>query len=115
MYRRLRDIFKLKPVQDVANYEFYPGNTIDTDEKILQIIKSSVQTVWHASCTCAMGTMDNPMAVIDSNARVFGVKSLRVVDASSFPLLPPGHPQSAICKSVDSVLSFVLIKKVSNM
>jgi choline dehydrogenase len=38
------------------------------------------------------------MAVIDSKARVFGVKSLRVVDASSFPILPPGHPSSTICK-----------------
>jgi choline dehydrogenase len=38
------------------------------------------------------------MAVIDSQARVIGVHNLRVVDASSFPLLPPGHPTSTICK-----------------
>lgn len=46
----------------------------------------------------AMGKNDNPMAVIDSHARVIGVQSLRVVDASSFPILPPGHPTSTICK-----------------
>ena len=32
-------------------------------------------------------------------ARVFGVQGLRVVDASAFPLLPPGHPQATICES----------------
>lgn len=39
------------------------------------------------------------MAVVDSQARVIGVRGLRVVDASSFALLPPGHPESTVCKS----------------
>ena len=55
-------------------------------------------TVWHASCTCAMGKKSNPNAVIDSTAKVIGVSNLRVVDASSFPVLPPGHPQSTVCE-----------------
>lgn len=32
------------------------------------------------------------MAVLDSRARIIGVERLRVVDASAFALLPPGHP-----------------------
>jgi hypothetical protein len=35
---------------------------------------------------------------VDSKARVIGVKGLRVVDASAFAVLPPGHPQSTVCK-----------------
>lgn len=38
------------------------------------------------------------MAVVDSHARVYDVHGLRVVDASAFPFLPPGHPQSSICE-----------------
>lgn len=45
-----------------------------------------------------MGKSNDSSAVVDSMARVIGVKSLRVVDASAFPLLPPGHPQATICK-----------------
>ena len=45
-----------------------------------------------------MGTSQDPMAVVDSHARVFGTEALRVVDASTFPFLPPGHPQSTVCK-----------------
>jgi len=45
-----------------------------------------------------MGKLTDSMAVVDSKARVIGVKGLRVVDASSFALLPPGHPQSTVCK-----------------
>lgn len=45
-----------------------------------------------------MGVASDPMAVVDSHARVFGVQGVRVVDASAFPFLPPGHPQSTICE-----------------
>ena len=45
-----------------------------------------------------MGRRSDPMAVVDSKARVIGVQGLRVVDASAFPLLPPGHPQATICR-----------------
>lgn len=56
-----------------------------------------------------MGTSDDPMAVVDSKARVFGVQGLRVVDASSFPFLPPGHPQSTVCKCSPFTNSYCLL------
>lgn len=43
-----------------------------------------------------MGVSSDEMAVVDSKARVFGVKNLRVVCASAFALLPPGHPVSTV-------------------
>ena len=45
-----------------------------------------------------MGQANDPMAVADSTGRVFGVSNLRVADISAFLLLPPGHPQSTVCK-----------------
>ena len=36
------------------------------------------------------------MAVLDSQARVREVSRLRVVDASSFPFVPPGHPMATV-------------------
>ena len=46
----------------------------------------------------AMGGKNDSTAVVDTNGRVYGVQSLRIVDASIFPLLPPGHPQSTVCE-----------------
>jgi len=40
-----------------------------------------------------MGTNDDPMAVLDSELRVRGVKGLRVADTSVMPLLNQGHTQ----------------------
>lgn len=78
--------------------EFYPGPQVQSDDEILETIKGSLQTVWHASCTCKMGRDTDTMAVLDGRCRVRGVKGVRVVDTSSFPFLPPGHPQSTVCE-----------------
>jgi choline dehydrogenase len=55
-------------------------------------------TLWHPSGTGIMGRTQD-LAVVDSRGRVYGVNRLRVVDASAFAILPPGHPQSTCCKS----------------
>ncbi|KAI0442992.1 glucose-methanol-choline oxidoreductase [Xylaria telfairii] len=76
--------------------EAYPGSDVVTDDDIEAAIRGMFQTIYHGSCTCAMGKPGTPNAVIDTKARVYGVHGLRVVDASSFPFLPPGHPQSIV-------------------
>jgi choline dehydrogenase-like flavoprotein len=42
----------------------------------------------HPSGTCTIGRRDDPMAVVDSACRVYGVSNLRVVDASIMPRVP---------------------------
>ena len=49
-----------------------------------------------------MGKSNDPMAVVDSKAKVIGVENLRVVDASSFALLPPGHLLATVCEYTPS-------------
>lgn len=83
----------------VIGAEAFPGPNVSTDAQILSLIQQSAAASYHASATCAMGMSNDSMAVLDSKARVFGVYGLRVVDASAFPVLPPGHPSSTICRS----------------
>ena len=51
-------------------------------------IAGAVLGHWHASCTCRMGAADDPGAVTDPSARVYGVEGLRVADASIMPSVP---------------------------
>lgn len=99
-FKRAREISTSDPMKNVIiGEEVSPGlEKVSTDEEILAYIKSNVILIYHPSCTCKMGKKDDPMAVVDSEARVIGVQSLRVVDASAFNLLPPGHPQATVCK-----------------
>ena len=99
-FKRTRDIFQTGVMQPVlAGPEAFPGLTVTKDEDILATVMQSASSIDHAAGTCAMGKSNDSNAVVDSRARVLGVKGLRVVDASTFPLLPPGHPQSTVCKS----------------
>jgi choline dehydrogenase len=101
-FKRIRDMWQKDPLREiVAGNEAYPGAEVVSDEQILNAIRESVVPVWHASGTCKMGSHDDALAVLDSQSRVRGVNRLRVVDASAFPLLPPGHPQSTVCESND--------------
>jgi choline dehydrogenase len=98
-YKRAREAFRTQAMNSVImGQEYFPGVGCQTDEEILDIIKNTMMTIYHASCTCKMGVQNDSMAVVDSRARVFGVTGLRVVDASAFPILPPGHPQSVVCE-----------------
>lgn len=97
--KRSREFWATDVMQEFATGgEAYPGSNVTTDAQIEDSIRNSFNTVYHGSCTCAMGKPNDTMAVLDSKARVYGVQGLRVVDASSFPLLPPGHPMATVCK-----------------
>ena len=47
-----------------------------------------------------MGKPSDPNAVVDTKGSVLGVERLRIVDASIFPSVPPGHIQATVCKSI---------------
>lgn len=99
IFKRMREAFQSNAMAPVIiGKEYYPGIQVQSDSEILEYVKSNVMTLWHAACTCKMGKSDDAMAVVDSQARVYGVQGLRVVDASALPFLPPGHPQSTVCK-----------------
>ena len=79
-----RDAFDRQLV-DVT--EVLPGKDVTSKEDIQEYVKNSA---WghHASCTCPIGTDDDPMAVLNSKFQVRGVSGLRVVDASVYPRIP---------------------------
>ena len=108
-FKRCRAIFNTSAVQlALIGDEYLPGSNVTTDEQILAYIQQTATTIYHAACTCKMGNSSDPMAVIDSQARVIGVKNLRVVDASSFPVLPPGHPIATIYGFAEKIAAQIL-------
>jgi choline dehydrogenase len=97
-FKRARSFFYTRAMRPIVVKEVQPGANVTSDEDILEYIMQTGYQNWHASSTCRMGTREDGMAVVDSRARVIGVGGLRVVDASAFAVLPPGHPQSIVCK-----------------
>lgn len=96
----------LDPVR--VGSEISPGSAVTTDEEILTFIRQSASTVWHASGTCKMGKGEDQMAVVDSQARVFGLEGLRVVDASAFPFAVPANPQATVYMLAEKIADAIL-------
>jgi len=48
-------------------------------------------TIYHHSGTAKMGPASDPEAVVDPRLRVYGVKNLRVIDASIMPNVVSGN------------------------
>ncbi|MBW0541526.1 hypothetical protein O181_081241 [Austropuccinia psidii MF-1] len=106
-FRRARQFFTAQSMQPIIDGEEYsPGPSVQSDAQILNWLRDNVMTVWHAACTCSMKTQEKG-GVIDSQFRVYGVQGLRVVDASSFPSLPPGHPQSTIYMMAERAVDLI--------
>jgi len=101
-FKRVRQIWQAPDMRPLLiGDEYFPGKKVQTDDEIWRNLQETFSTIFHPACTCKMGPDNDNMAVLDHHARVRGVSGLRVVDASSLPILPPGHPMSTICKSKD--------------
>ena len=69
--------------------EFRPGIRAESDEQLIRAAGDLGTTIFHPVGTCKMGR--DAMAVVDSQLRVHGVQSLRVIDASVMPTITSGN------------------------
>lgn len=108
-FKRVRELWTLMNGTTIGE-EYFPGSaSLSTNEEILDFIRKALITLWHAAGTCKMGKVGDADAVVDSRARVKGVSGLRVVDASVFPLLPPGHPQATVYAIAEKIAEDILM------
>lgn len=69
--------------------EYAPGPEVQSDEAMLEYVRSKGSTIFHPSSTCRMGGDDG--AVVDARLKVNGIDGLRVADASIMPTLVSGN------------------------
>ncbi|KAI5456079.1 hypothetical protein BGZ63DRAFT_429426 [Mariannaea sp. PMI_226] len=72
LFRRLREVWSSAAInmkRIVIGEEYWPGLHLKTEDEILDQVRESLMTVWHASGTCKMGQADDKTAVVDNSAR----------------------------------------------
>lgn len=85
--------------KDWGGREVSPGASVTTDEQLATFLSSSLSpSVYHPAGTCAMMPLELG-GVVDEELKVYGVKNLRVVDASVIPTLPGANT----CQTVYAV------------
>jgi 4-pyridoxate dehydrogenase len=94
--RIARDVCRQAPMQPFMAHEIAPGDSATDDAAFDAHIGVNSITVHHPLGTCKMGGTSDPMAVVDSELRVFGAEGLRVVDGSVMPDLVGGNINAPI-------------------
>lgn len=89
--RLTREIFAQAAFDRYRGREIQPGTKCVSDEAIDAFVRERVDSAYHPSCTCKMGSPADPLAVVDPQTRVIGVEGLRVVDSSIMPSITNGN------------------------
>lgn len=72
--------------------EYLPGPSVSDDDASLAKAAGDIgTTIFHPVGTAKMGTSSDPLAVVDERLRLYGLKGLRVIDASVMPTITSGN------------------------
>ena len=80
---------------------------MQSESEVLADFRQRAGSVFHASCTCAMGG-DARSAVLDARLRVRGVAGLRVADASAFPNVTSGNTNTPTIMLAEKAADLIL-------
>ena len=107
--RLLRQMAQTMPLSRVIKHELTPGLAIDSDEALIDDLRQRSSTVFHPTSTCMMGA-DADKAVVNADCEVYGVRQLRIVDASIFPTLTSGNTNAPTIMVAEKAADLILDK-----
>ncbi len=99
-------IIESKPFDQVRGKMLYPVR-IDDVAAMETDIRNRADTQYHPVGTCKMGPDSDPLAVVDAQLRVKGIKGLRVADASIFPELISGNTNAPVLMIGEKVCDLI--------
>jgi choline dehydrogenase len=108
--KMMRKVAEQSALDPYRTEELFPGKAVQTDAEIDAWIKSAAETIYHPVGTCRMGAVGDPMAVVDAELKVQGLKGLRVVDASVIPSLVGGNTNAPTIMIAEKAADMILGK-----
>ncbi|MEM8636407.1 MAG: choline dehydrogenase [Pseudomonadota bacterium] len=106
--KMVREVLKQDALRPYRGPEYGPGEKVKTDQEIDAYIRETSETIYHPIGTVRMGTDQD--APLDSQLRVRGVESLRVVDASVMPTLIGGNTNAPTIMIAEKAADMILGK-----
>ena len=90
--RTTRRLMAQKALARFSPKELLPGPSVGNDDASLAKAAGDIgTTIFHPVGTAKMGTVNDTGAVVDERLRFYGLKGLRVVDASVMPTITSGN------------------------
>lgn len=93
--RQARSVMSQPAFASLHLSEMAPGASVQSDADIETWISQTANTGFHEVGTCKMGASSDPTAVVDpTSMRVYGLKHVRVIDASVAPIALSANTQA---------------------
>jgi len=109
--RLTREILSQPALDEFNGGEASPGLEVKSDDEIDAWVRANVESAYHPSCSCKMGSSNDPMAVVNSHGQVIGIDNLRVIDSSVFPTIPNGNLNGPTIMLAEKMADSVIGKK----
>lgn len=103
--RLSRKIAVTAPLARANAGELRPGPSVASDHELLQYASTEIQTVYHPTSTCRMGS--DTRAVVDPKLHVCGIDKLWIADASVMPSVPRGHPNAVVAMIAERAAGWI--------
>jgi choline dehydrogenase len=104
--RLSRQIIRAEPFTPYRGREVFPGEDATSAQELEAVVRRKAETIYHPAGTCRMG--NDAASVVDEQARVRGVRGLRVADASIMPRLIGGNTNAPTIMIAEKVADFLL-------
>ncbi|WEW59045.1 hypothetical protein PRK78_004513 [Emydomyces testavorans] len=92
-----RKIAQESPFKEWIKREVAPGPSVNTDEELSEYGRRVAHTVYHPVGTTKMGDISrDPLAVVDPQLKIRGLKNVRIADAGVFPDIPTINPMLTV-------------------
>lgn len=88
--------------------EFKPGAQYQGDEELARLAGDIASTIFHPVGTTRMGRADDPLAVVDPQLRVRGIRGLRVADAGVMPTITSGNTNAPTLMLAEKAARWIL-------
>nr|WP_174507229.1 GMC family oxidoreductase N-terminal domain-containing protein [Acinetobacter sp. Marseille-Q1620] len=92
-FKITRQLMQTNAFRSIIKKDLFTAH-IQNEDDIREVLRDRSDTVYHPVGSCKMGI--DEMAVVDPELRVYGVKNLRVVDASIMPNVVNGNTNAPV-------------------
>ncbi len=90
----VRNIVRQSAFEGLTGTEIFPGEQIKSKQELENTLSANVSSQWHLTGTAKMGSSTDKNAVVNELGQVYGIKNLRIVDASIMPAVTNGNTNS---------------------
>jgi len=109
-----RRIMQSTHFASVLEKEQFPGAQLQSDNDILDFVRSTGNTGYHLVGTCKMGVPSDPLAVVAPDLQVHGLQGIRVIDASIMPTVTSSNTCAATIMIAEKAADIIITETRNN-